>query len=174
MDLAPDGRFVYYLSGGLRRFDIRTGEDIEVRKMPLGAAQIAVSPDGELIALAYRSGNSVGDPISFFIAPIEGGEPRLLCSTRKGLNDDTFTNTLTWSRDQHSVLFGQGDQDETALWSIPVAGGEPKKIGLTAKGVFKGPRIHPDGRKIAYDLMESTGDEIWALENFLPTAKGGQ
>jgi len=166
--LTPDGRLIYYLDGGLRRFDIQNGDDIEVRKMPLGAAQIAISPDGKLIALAYRSGGAVGDPISFYVAPIDGGEPRLLYTTRKGLSDDTSTNTLTWARDQRYLLFAQEDKSGSALWRLPAAGGEPEKLGFSIKGVFKTPRIHPDGRRIVYETIESTGDEVWALENFLP------
>ncbi len=169
MDLAPDGRFVYYVDGGLRRFDIQKGEDIEIRKIPLGAAQIAISPDGKLLALAYRSGSSTGDSISVHTMPVDGGEPRLLFTLRKGLTDDTFMNTLTWSRDQRYLLIAQPDKDEVALWKISVSGGEPEKLGLSTKGVFKTPRIDPDGRKIAYEVIESAGDEIWALENFLPS-----
>ena len=171
LDLTPDGRFIYYLDGGLRRFDIQKNEDIEVRKLPLGAAQIAISPDGKLIALAYRSEGAVGDPISFYVAPIDGGEPRLLYTTRQGLSDDASTNTLTWARDQHYLLFGKEGKSGSALWRLPVAGGEPEELALSIKGVFKTPRIHPDGRRMVYETIGSTADEVWALENFLPMSK---
>ena len=51
-----------------------------------------------------------------------------------------------------------------------MAGGEPEKVGISLKGVFKTPRIHPGGRRIAYESIEGSGDEVWALQNFLPKA----
>jgi Tol biopolymer transport system component len=176
LDLSPDGKSIYYLDGALRRFDIDTGQDTEVRKMVTAEGQLAISPDGKLIALAYRSADAYDESIAIYIAVIAGGEPRLVYQMGKGVDQNSFQATLTWTKDQRYLLFGQPDNavkpKGSALWRIPVAGGEPEKLGISLKGVFKTPRIHPDGRRIAYESIEGSGDEVWALGNFLPEVKG--
>ncbi len=53
------------------------------------------------------------------------------------------------------------------LWSIPVTGGEPRKLNLGVKVSHLS--LHPDGRRIAFTGPDPKGgDEVWLMENFLP------
>ncbi len=168
LDLTPDGKSIFYLDGGLRRFDIDTRQDIEVRKMPMPESQIAISPDGKLIALAYHASD---EPVAIYIAAMAGGEPRLVYNLGQ-VNKNFFDNTLTWTRDQRYLLLGHPDDavkpSRSVLVRIPVGGGEPQKMGISVKGGFRTPRMHPDGRRIAFETIERGPGEVWALENFLP------
>ena len=171
MDVSPDGKFLYYLDGGLERFDLDTKRVEELRRFPLGRAQFKLSPDGRQIAFAYRAGTGPGESDAVYIAPVNGGEPRLIGRIRYAGDNDSG-NTLSWSPDQKYLLFAQpdesGGQGATALWKIPVGGGEAKKIGISLHGEFKTPRLSPDGRRIVYEAMTGVPEELWALENFLP------
>jgi hypothetical protein len=63
-----------------------------------------------------------------------------------------------------------------SLFCIPVDGGEPQEIGFGVHLLFR-PRIHPDGRHVAFgsfgkiedfakNAIRDTG--IWVMENILP------
>lgn len=170
LDLSPDGKSIYYVDsiphGALRRFDIETRQDQEVRKLYLPATQIAISPDGTQIAFTQDA--------AVYIALVGGGEPRLLFTMTQG----DARNTLAWTPDQKYLLYTQSNEAvkpvSYSLWRIAVAGGEPQKLGISVIGEIKTPRLNPDGRRLVYETIEShgTGEEIWTLENFLPKSKG--
>jgi Tol biopolymer transport system component len=172
MDLSPEGKFIYYLDGGLERFDLDTRRVVELRRFPLGRAQFKLSPDGKHIAFSYRPGAGSNEN-TVYIAPVDGGEPRLV-GRIKYAGDNDSGNTLTWSPDQKYLLFAQPDEsgrpNGRALWKISVSGGEARKIGLSVQGEFKTPRLSPDGRRMVYEAMTGVPEEVWSLENFLPKA----
>jgi Tol biopolymer transport system component len=168
MDLSPDGRSIYYLSGGLRRFDMDTGKDQEVRTMSM--RDFALAPDGKRIA--YARGGAV------YVASLADGAPRMLFRSDDKTRAAT-ENTLAWTPDQQYLLFAQSEvagqpSSPQALWRVPITGGEPQKLGITVRGEFLTPRLHPDGRRLAYETIEAGSDEIWALENFLPKSVGAK
>ena len=54
-----------------------------------------------------------------------------------------------------------------------VAGGRPERVAdelPTDPGGWRGLRIHPDGRQIAF-TSKSVQQELWVMENFLPEVK---
>jgi hypothetical protein len=50
---------------------------------------------------------------------------------------------------------------------VPIAGGQAENIGVSMNGI-RALRMHPDGRRIAFDSVVEAPSELWALENFLP------
>jgi dipeptidyl aminopeptidase/acylaminoacyl peptidase len=83
-----------------------------------------------------------------------------------------WPGSVEWAPDSQSLLFTRepspGDS-KTELWLVAVRGGEPRKLGLTAKGM-RDVSIHPDGRRVAF-TSAADKNEVWAMENFLPGTK---
>jgi TolB protein len=139
--------------------DLETGEEREVAQ---SGGVVGVSPDGRQLA------NEVGDPVTkegvVKIVPVAGGEPREVFRTKKA------GMSLSWNADGRHVLVGESDPDNEVLWLVRVDGAKPLKFTLGTKGVL-GPRLHPDGRQVAFYTRSEGKGEVWVMENFLPAAK---
>jgi Tol biopolymer transport system component len=171
-DLSPDGKTIFYLEspGQPVRFDIDSRR--ETRLTPVGSPaqnefrqplSLAVSPDGAQVAY-------VG-PASLVVAPAVGGEPREVVRLPGNSNARERAEGLglAWSPDQRYLFFVRPGKEFTGIWRVPVAGGEPENIGVSM-GRIRALRVHPDGRRIAFDSVVDALSEVWALENFLPKA----
>ena len=71
---------------------------------------------------------------------------------------------LAWTRDGSSLLFVK---DLAELWCVSAKGGEPRRLWKWKQMIW-GPRIHPDGQRIAF-FSGGNVSEMWVMENFLPT-----
>ena len=54
------------------------------------------------------------------------------------------------------------DKNNSSLWLVPAAGGEPKRL-TTAPGANNHPRWCPDGKTIAFVSHRGGSDQIWLL-----------
>ena len=54
------------------------------------------------------------------------------------------------------------DKTNSSLWSIPAAGGEPKRL-TTAPGTNNHPRWSPDGKTIAFVSSRGGSSQVWLL-----------
>ena len=52
--------------------------------------------------------------------------------------------------------------------AVPITGGAPENMGISMN-LIRFPRVHPDGRQIAFDSVVDTS-ELWTLDKFLPKA----
>jgi len=194
--VAPDGAAVYWTvdstqagsnappNGRLMRFDLKTREVQELKRGGWFLA-IAISPDGKELAYLRndRSDRSNNEAPGFLeIIPSRGGESRQVFREPVWTGPSRI-NTLAWSPDQQSLMTVR---DDGILWRIPLTGGAPQNMGISATRYqfgagqsqsttpaerrIKSPAIHPDGRTLAFALAEVQGREIWSLENFLPVA----
>jgi Tol biopolymer transport system component len=175
--LSPDGKMLFYHQWS----DAANTASIVARELSSGhekalfsigelsyhfCAGVALSRDGRALALAVSDAASGSKSIKILAAA--GGEARDLL----GEVEMPFPGSIAWTPDGRSLLFvkqvNPRDQ-KTELWAIPVQGGDPRRLDLTAKNM-RDLRIHPDGRHIAF---ASRGDrsEVWAMDNFLPSAK---
>jgi Tol biopolymer transport system component len=166
-DLSPDGRTIYYtigLDGPLMRFDIETRRESELKKLTATGApasefvSLAVSPDGLQLAMIL-----VGGIVE--VMPATGGQSReVFRPVSPELGTTWHLHSLAWTRDQRFLLWAREDKH---LWKVPVAGGQPEKVGIPMEGI-KNLAVHPDGRQFVFDAAtEEPTREIWALENFL-------
>jgi Tol biopolymer transport system component len=117
-----------------------------------------VSPDGQ--SLVYRTWDSA-HPAAMLV-PIAGGQPRELL---KAAPEDGV-NIYSWTPDSRAVVFSKSKE----LWIYPTDGGQPRKIDLnepTASQV----QIRPQGNHVAYWIQNRSPEEVWVLENFLPSIK---
>jgi Tol biopolymer transport system component len=176
-DLALDGKAIVYLDRGperamqLIRMNLETREQSELRRTSKGQeiTSIAVSPDGTQVA--YGSYDVSTKQTALMTMPAAGGEPREVSRASNWQNGGRFS--LGWSRDAKYLIFARPDgggptpSSPQNLWRVPLSGGEPEKMGISAESIFY-PQISPDGRRVAFTGRENNAQEIWALESFLP------
>jgi Tol biopolymer transport system component len=148
---------------------------------------ISCSPDGKWLAVLDSSGRRQRE---LRILPAAGGEPRKLHTFEQTTGHGIYPD---WSPDGKFILYPNNQpsrEDESDrnkgeinfipwfLFCIPVDGGEPRAINFGVHLLFN-PRIHPDGKNVAFGTfgkiednitaMKATG--IWMMENFLPKKK---
>jgi hypothetical protein len=112
------------------------------------------------------------------VRPISGGEWKHLAS----YNLSGFTTIVGTTRDGQWVIYldkdksakdiADGDIEIGSLFRVPAAGGVPERLAEFA--TFHGDgalRVTPDGRRIlAVDYSDPSND-LWVLENFVPSGK---
>jgi len=75
---------------------------------------------------------------------------------------------MGWTADGRLLLYGtRAAGGNGSLWRVPVAGGQPQKLGVPVQGPFVSLRVHPHGKRIIFTSGERSS-EIWVLENLLP------
>jgi Tol biopolymer transport system component len=166
-DLSPDGKTIFYLEspGQPVKFDIDSRRETRLPPVgnPEGSRQpltLAVSPDGAQVAYLGHA--------SLVVAPAAGGEPReVVRFPGKAMAGERAGGLgLAWSPDQR-YLFVAPNSEFAGIWRVPLAGGEAENIGVSM-GRIRALRVHPDGRRIAFDSVVDPLSEVWVLENFLP------
>ncbi len=187
---APDGKKIYYL-----RFDpgdgftvviereLSSGSEKEVirrsrRAIPM---DVALSPDGRYWA-ALDGDWFAGSPAepgvtrkwSVLLIPASGGEPKELMR-----GESHGAGVLMWAPDSRSCYVYSIKSKSTGareVWRVGIDGTEPQRLGLDV-GFLGNPATsdqrlhpHPDGKRVAFAAAEpAKPDEVWVLENFLPT-----
>ncbi|MFC1712361.1 sigma factor-like helix-turn-helix DNA-binding protein, partial [Candidatus Poribacteria bacterium] len=167
---SPDGSKIFFKRGrSIRIYDFETEREWKPDfRLTCGegyGAGLALSPDGQQLAFMV----SCDDEWSLQIAPSSGGDTRETARLRK--EETAWGWGLTWTPDGRHLLFlGNSKNGLCELWRISVEGGESQNLGLMIKwhlGVHLS--FHPDGRRVAFTGPGSgPGDEVWAMENFLP------
>jgi len=171
IDVSPDGRKVYYTKrteegGRIAVMDLESDNETVLgdEEPGPGLSPWALSPDGEYIAFATEDGTLH----RLLVVPTAGGEPREL---HRYEAESSWVQSIAWSRDGKHLLYSvRGDP---RLWRVGVDGGPPEKTGLSGQGTPAHLRVHPDGRRIAFD-SGSGGAEVWVMEDFLPGYRTGE
>ncbi len=129
--------------------DESTGQEKELCRMPgglFGDVKHAVSPDGQHVLLASTTASTLT------IVPSDGGEARQLLDLEKEPSERIFS--VTWMPDGRHVLYVKSGPEGPELWRIAAQGGEPERVDRFPAGtIVKQLRIHPDGRRIAFNLF---------------------
>ncbi len=176
--LGPDGRTLVYADGQnrLARLDLATGRETELVKGWFGS--IALSPDGTQLAFLGNESTASHPVNQIAVMPSEGGARRVLFEASNWSDGSRF-NSIGWSHDQKHVLFAKDDTGNGGnfLWRVPVGGGAPERLGVTSNpaqvrfaGRIKSPSMRPDGRQLAFSVVNDVPPELWVLENILPPA----
>jgi len=174
---SPDGKRIYYAtnlpaSGEVaiieRNLDSGAERDV-IRRQGL-AFSWELSPDGRHVAVYLASGSEPSRPSSaVLLVPTAGGEPReFLRSTAT----EVLRMHLAWGPGGRSLLVQKNAADGSRLWSIPIDGGEQRKLDLSV-WIAVGMRVHPDGRRVAY-MDGQNKYEVMVLENFLPATRAAK
>ncbi len=156
--LSPDGKTLYAPAvdrdlWAVASYDIETGsETILYEQDPpqqgMEIVDLSLAPDGETLAIGFRSGIA--------LLPVSGGDLRWIYRGEPGTV--RWHGGMPWTPDGRTILFVQSG----GLWALPVSGGEPRK--LFSMSNLQDVRLHPDGRRLAF-----TGGpfrrELWVMEN---------
>jgi Tol biopolymer transport system component/beta-lactamase regulating signal transducer with metallopeptidase domain len=119
-------------------------------------ANIAWSPNGK--SIAYFSEDK-----AIKVIPVQGGQPRIVVK----VEDVNSHSELAWSPDARKLAYSS----KGSIWVVSLDGGEPEEIktGLDAKSNHLS--WSPDGKKIAFSAAHGGDQELWLMENFLPTGE---
>jgi len=185
---SPDGKSLYFLReisrgnvSALFHLDLASGKEREVfRRAWLSGLDF--SPDGQ--SIVTRSVDRSTNSRILLLIPVAGGEPRELMREASEAAPGALTNgnrgqwlaVAHWAPDSGSFLAYKirpaADRPNSEVWRIPIGGDEPRKLDvkLNSFNINDRPRVHPDGRRIAYTVAERVPrtNEVWVLENFLP------
>jgi Tol biopolymer transport system component len=167
---SPDGKSVFYQGGGnsqqLARFDLDTRQAAVLREVvpffpqKTSISSPAISRDGKRVAFVESTVD--GRRSEILVTNVTGSETRVIF--RSATDEIDRYNALAWAADDRHILFVMLQ----SIWRVPVNGGEAERLGMSMKARIKGPQMHPDGRTIFFTAVgDGTGDQIWALENFL-------
>ena len=122
----------------------------------------ATSPDGSRLAFVTQGSRWNGGWVGTM--PASGGAVTELFE----VPPDTHVHAVQWTPDGRSLLYttrggGQDEVESAASWSIPADGGEARRVRLVDPLDPQNPRLHPEGRSIAFMAGESRG-EVWVME----------
>lgn len=187
--LARDGKTLYYvvpdpstLAQTIVRRDLETGVVTELKRRSGGDQQpfasLAISPDGEQLAIAIQDYATLGGSVE--VVPATGGPSREVFQIESWLGGAPRRG-LVWSPDQKYLLFQNGGLTSSTgpgqfIWRVPASGGVPENTGIGIHGVPQTrtagfPSVDPNGRRVAYYTSDRSISEVFALENVLPPAK---
>jgi len=130
-------------------------------------------PDGDWFAGAPATPGRTGK-WNILLFPASGGEPKELMR-----GESHGAGVLMWAPDSRSIsVYSMKDKStgDREVWRVAIHGTEPEKLDLNVN--FIGAlgnsdqqlHAHPDGKRITFAAAEpAKADEVWALENFLPS-----
>jgi Tol biopolymer transport system component len=167
--VTPDGRRIIYRRQGARENvvverDLTSGSERElVRRVSMNG--VSLSPDGRQFTFIDRDAATQASVL--YVMAIDGGPARELVRMgpgRAALEQGTLENFAEWTADGRRLLFTKR-QDHMSTWIVAASGGAPVQLALE-HGALVSARIHPDGRRIAFNASGSQPSEVWSLENF--------
>lgn len=157
-----------YLGSNLETMDVFTGERKILHQFPNSVQAPNWTPDGK--TLIY---NSEGLLYKYDLAT--GNISVLNTGTAKGNNNDhvlTFDGKYMGISSNHDPK----DNGQSAVYYVPITGGEPKKVTQKTPSYFHG--WSPDGKQMVYTASRNGDYDIYRIsrdggtETRLTTAKG--
>jgi Tol biopolymer transport system component len=165
---SPDGRWVYYTpipvvgeTGKSNIWKIPSEGGTAVQLTDKWSRMPVVSPDGKLIACAFREGED--SPWKTGILPTQGGAPVKLLAIPPAQEIASPKTPypyppFQWSRDGKSLVFVEKQNGVSNLWNRPLDGSPPKQLTH-----FQSDRIvsfawSRDGKQLALARGTETSD----------------
>jgi Tol biopolymer transport system component len=178
--VSPDGTAIFYPRRDvaekvcrLLKRDLASGAETEIYRGPYEEPfSVALSPDGQTLAVVDRHPKDAGAERTIRIVPASGGTPREIFRfappTNAGIRPEFSADG------KHLFLpWATTPEDPTSsLVRLPVQGGEPQDLGLKMIG-FRSLSAHPDGQQLLFSSQgaEQKSTEVWIIEDFLPGAE---
>ncbi len=153
---SPDGTRIAFTTTPTPRADDGSRSDIHIVTVATGERRQLIdnagpdngprwSPDGRWVAYLSR-----GDTLRAFgqqrltVIAADGGRPRSVAP-----NFLYQPGPATWSADGQTLFFASPTRTTTQVYSVPVAGGEPKAL-TQVRGVMSSPTMSADRRTLAF------------------------
>jgi Tol biopolymer transport system component len=125
--------------------------------IPMGDAQLALSPDGRHLAFVRRK--HLVDPGELWVQPMDGGPARRLISAEFCSYAPGYYG-LTWTADGKEVVFTAVTTDRPRMFSVPWTGGAPQPVAGIGKGALF-PSIRE--RRMVYEEWARAPVDIWRI-----------
>ena len=150
--------------------NLQTGAETELYRLKRPTANYGmsrISPDGRAVAFLELLDS---DTVVLLTVPTAGGPARELTRTKAFQLQNVDGHS--WSHDSRYVYFFRRANANAPyeLYRIPATGGPEENMGLQSMEL-RDLHISPDGTKIAFNNGSFQRPEIWALDNFMPSAK---
>ncbi|HTO87829.1 MAG TPA: S9 family peptidase [Thermoanaerobaculia bacterium] len=130
---------------------------------------VAISPDGRRVAWSEKAPDreNEGNRGSIFVSDLSSGAVRRLTAGKNGRIHRE--SSAVFSPDGKSIAFlSDASQDrQLQVWIAPATGGRAAPL-THVKGQLADPRWSPDGRRIAFLLVEGSDQEPGALVAYKP------
>jgi dipeptidyl aminopeptidase/acylaminoacyl peptidase len=114
-----------------------------------------ISPDGASIAYSLTVPRNPGTDedgpawVELHVHDVDSGQSRPFVHGEVNVSGTRFTPDSTWI----TYLAKRGNDEDRALWAIPVGGGESRRV-LTFDGGIGDYWISPDGDRVAFQVTE--------------------
>jgi len=172
---SKDGKRIYYVRNrSIFAHDLEANGEKELYRATDDILWLARSPDGAQLAF-FEKAESLHRPNVVKTVPASGGDSRELLRLPEG-RAFCRNNGLAWTPDGRHVVAvemtapksGGGHVEPDELWSIPVEGGEPRRLELGLNMLHL--RLRSDGKSIAFTSLETkgSGGGLFVMEDFLP------
>jgi eukaryotic-like serine/threonine-protein kinase len=172
MRLSPDGKRLALAAStagspliDIWIFDLERGTKTRLTFDPATHFEPAWSADGKKVVFALQNGASVATGSTLHARLANGGGPDELLVTP---SDSPGTATVLWpewSADgKHLVYQKQSGPTGASVWAIPTGGDHKPFLVVkpeSAQGSVNYSRLSPDGRWLAYSLLDSGREEIY-------------
>jgi Tol biopolymer transport system component len=180
-----DGQKIYYIgrrpfgdSMSLRERDLATGRERDLLTRP-SIGTFEVSPDGQWIAFRVNK-FSAPSSTAIWIVPTTGGGARELVGFSAAESIMNAWGQIAWSLDSRQILTARRREKTTELLLVDIESKRQRALDIDISawtvgqaGPAGGYSLSPDGKSIAF-LMGRSAAEVWAMENFLPAARGSR
>jgi Tol biopolymer transport system component len=170
----PDGKRIVYLrlstsltgDRTIMSRDVDSGEDRELLR---GSGDLrlpfAVSPDGRHLAAATYDRTSRQSTV--LLVPVHGGASR---EALRAEGPPAIVGIVGWTPDSRSIIFGKAETTPGSWW-LALDGGPPRKVDFNHPKADGYLQVHPDGKRIVFQVSNQTAPQVWVLENLLPAVR---
>jgi len=123
--------------------NLTTGERKTVAGYPGLNTSVSLSPDGTKVAMVLSKS---GSP-DIYVANADGSGLVQLTHTRED------ESSPCWSPDGRTICFSSRASGRSALYTIPISGGEPKRLATAGISNATEPDWSPDGKTIVFTSL---------------------
>ncbi|WP_207931114.1 amidohydrolase family protein [Streptomyces sp. 8K308] len=154
-DFSPDGRrivFVSYTEGNFHLWLVN-GDGTGLRRLTDGSAdhrEPRFSPDGTRIACAVETGSRY----AIHVLPADGGDSEVWTG---GTAQEAQP---VWTPDGSAIAFTSGTGSAPRAIELVDASGRRSTLTTVSEGFVAGPSFSPDGGRLAYAHLTSTGTAL--------------